>query len=775
MFRALRARRCALLPTLLVAAVVFPASAQALTPTHGPLTRTIFGHGTLHVGSGASPFADFTSPPSTPPSVSVTSSDGDTAGSESCDYTPLPDGSSNVCSVSVTAVAPTGWTFSSWGGDCAGTVGATCTQVTFDQECVTGGHPPCTNSGSPMDAIAHFTDTRAPTTSFTSAPANNSVVYSDTQSQQFTFHTDEDAENPTFACRQEAGAVFFACSSGFTWSSLSDGLHDFCVHATDASSLQGGNTCVHWEQERNPTASITSPAADGAINPASFSLSSNKASHPNDGSTLGYACTISGYNGGAEFDCANPLITPSLSDGAHTLTVKARFHGSLDGAGVTHDSSAVTRTFTIDTTAPTVSFSSGPSNNSVTVDSSGHATFGFTASDATTGPPSVQCKLDGASFGACTSATSHALTGVPDGVHDFTVKATDGASHSTTATVHWEQETPANAALDSGPAAGAQVSSTTAHFTFHSTKTDRPVTFQCALDSNAFGACSGATSDDLSNLSDGAHTLQVRAVFTASIDGSQHAGPAVSRTWTVDTTPPDTTITGGPTAGLLTNATTATFTFTGSEPGAFKCSLDGAAPAACASPDALSVGPGAHTFSVLAVDQAGNADPSPATRSWTVTADADGDGFVVPADCNDHNAAIHPGAVDIPGNAVDENCDGHDAPFPPIGSTVAAAWKFFKSYTKLTSLAAVGVPAGATITLTCKGKKGSCKFKRKTIKVNAASSKVALTKYFKGAKLKKGTTIDVQIAKPGMIGADVRYRTNNGKLPTKTVGTLPAR
>ncbi|MFN8150401.1 MAG: hypothetical protein U0R24_04665 [Solirubrobacterales bacterium] len=91
-----------------------------------------------------------------------------------------------------------------------------------------------------------------------------------------------------------------------------------------------------------------------------------------------------------------------------------------------------------------------------------------------------------------------------------------------------------------------------------------------------------------------------------------------------DTTAPDTTVTGGPSAAIAT--TSATFTYEGSpafDVAAFECSLDGAAFAVCptSGKELTGLSEGPHSFAVRAVDFDGNADPTPASRHFTVAVD----------------------------------------------------------------------------------------------------------------------------------------------------------
>jgi hypothetical protein len=91
-----------------------------------------------------------------------------------------------------------------------------------------------------------------------------------------------------------------------------------------------------------------------------------------------------------------------------------------------------------------------------------------------------------------------------------------------------------------------------------------------------------------------------------------------SGTGLLDTTSPETTIDSGPSGTIVDS--TPTFEFSSNELGStFACRVDGGAYSACTSPHTTApLADGAHTFTVRATDQAGNADASPASRSFTV-------------------------------------------------------------------------------------------------------------------------------------------------------------
>ena len=84
-----------------------------------------------------------------------------------------------------------------------------------------------------------------------------------------------------------------------------------------------------------------------------------------------------------------------------------------------------------------------------------------------------------------------------------------------------------------------------------------------------------------------------------------------------DTTRPNTFIDSGP-SGTVTD-TSATFSFSASEPSTFLCRLDSDAFAPCTSPTSYAnLTATSHTFQVAAIDGSYNVDFTPAVRTWTV-------------------------------------------------------------------------------------------------------------------------------------------------------------
>jgi hypothetical protein len=86
-----------------------------------------------------------------------------------------------------------------------------------------------------------------------------------------------------------------------------------------------------------------------------------------------------------------------------------------------------------------------------------------------------------------------------------------------------------------------------------------------------------------------------------------------------DNTPPDTTILQGPSGVVKSSSAMFRFSSPDTDVAGFECSLDGAEFTECSSPITYrKLSLDRHTFQVRAIDQAGNVDPTPATREWEV-------------------------------------------------------------------------------------------------------------------------------------------------------------
>jgi Bacterial Ig domain/Cellulase (glycosyl hydrolase family 5) len=277
--------------------------------------------------------------------------------------------------------------------------------------------------------------------------------------------------------------------------------------------------------------------------------------------------------------------------------------------GRIRDAAAASRAGTLtscpDTTAPTVAVTSPANGASVR----GTVTLTATAGDDV-GVGKVEWLVNGAVLaGKAVAPYTFDWSSGASGPVTITARALDAARNAATSTVTVTVDnTPPETTLTATPAG---VSSETATFQFVASETG--ATFECSLDGGAYAPC--LSPKTYTGLVPGAHMFSVRSVDAV---GNADATPA-SYSWTVvDTTPPETTITAGP-SGTMTSIN-ASFEFTASEAATFDCVLDGAASATCTSPQSYSgLGNGTHTFSVAAKDAAGNVDPTPATRTWTIS------------------------------------------------------------------------------------------------------------------------------------------------------------
>ncbi len=514
------------------------------------------------------------------------------------------------------------------------------------------------NRGSSPASFNWTVDTVAPTTTIDSATdGNKSAVTSDgsTKSTSMTFTFSGNDTNGVgidhFECSIDDDE-FVTCTSPFTFPNLlEDGTHSFRVMSEDKVGNKGSiPSSFNWTIDTEaPSASIFSatdgnnnliaPGSNTPSNSMTFEFSANDTGGSEDKGVgiKQIECSIDNSNFTA---CVSPVeITPNtLTDGNHSFKVRAE-----DNVG-NMDSSPASFSWTIDTVPPTTIISnvvdgnkssitngSGPKSNAVM--------FEFSGNDTGVGIDHLECSLDGRSFSACTSSVQFTSANITDGTHTFEVLSVDNSTNKdpSPASFTWTVDTtpPAtsiNSATDGNKSAvtnGSTTKSTSMTFTFSGNDTGGVGIdhFECNVDGLTFVTCTSPfTFPSLSE--DGQYTLEIRAHDRV---GNRDPSSA-SFTWTVDTSPPDTTIDSATdgnntviNAGGNSSSNSMIFLFSSIDSGVgvdhSECSIDNSKFTVCTSPiqfTSTNLEDGTHILQIISEDKVGNRGSSPASFNWTV-------------------------------------------------------------------------------------------------------------------------------------------------------------
>ncbi len=349
------------------------------------------------------------------------------------------------------------------------------------------------------------------------------------------------------------------------------------------------------------------PVRFAAIGPSSSLYTTQEAVAPQDGdeATDLYAdnavVSQGAVNGNGGFPAKFAAISADASRIFFTSFEPLVPQDVDDRSDVYMRSSSTTSLISIEVIPPVATITAGVPGGGFTKDDT--PVFEFASSE----PGSTfVCTVDGGGSIPCSSPK--VLGPLADGAHDFAVRATDPAGNASGfITRSFTVDTIApDPVIESGPP--AFTNNPTPTFTFSA---DEPVTFDCRIDGATFAPCSGAGTHTTAALADGFHRFRLRARDQAG--NTEHTGI----TFTVDTTPPQTTI-----DSVVVTGSKATVKFSGTDastPLTFQCRIDGGTFAQCKSGKVFkALSAGAHTVRVRATDPAGNLDPTPASRVFSV-------------------------------------------------------------------------------------------------------------------------------------------------------------
>jgi hypothetical protein len=144
---------------------------------------------------------------------------------------------------------------------------------------------------------------------------------------------------------------------------------------------------------------------------------------------------------------------------------------------------------------------------------------------------------------------------------------------------------------------------------------------------------------------------------------------------------------------------------------------------------------------------------SPPTPAPAPKVDVDQDGYTADVDCDDLSRQVHPGAPEVPNDGLDQDCSGADAA-GRLTAVVGFNWTKHGSSIKVKTLRVSDAPPGATVSVTCSGKRKGCP-KPKTFATSAKGS-VSMGKMFR-KRVKAGATITVEVSATNTVGRVKKY------------------
>ncbi|MBD2843899.1 S-layer homology domain-containing protein [Paenibacillus sp. IB182496] len=399
---------------------------------------------------------------------------------------------------------------------------------------------------------------------------------------------------------------------------LGQGAHTVSATATDAAgNVSDASATVSFMVDTVSPAqpTITAPADGATVTTKKPAITGTT----EDGTTVTVALD-GGTPQAATVNGSDWSYTPSaeLSEGAHTVSVVAE--DEADNASTP----PATSSFTVDTLPPNVPSITAPADGTAMSNAQPIITIEADGADSVTvyfgGDEQGQATLD-----AGTTWTYTPATVLPDDTYVVTADASDAHGNTSAAsapvTFTVDTEKP-DAPIITDPAEGDYTTGTPTI-----TGTAEPdSTVAVVIDG---GTAVDETADDSGNWSHTPATVLNQGSHTVSATATDAAGNVSDASATVifmvDTEAPDASTITVPADGATVTTKQPTITGTTESGTTVTVTLDGGTPqAATVNGDSWSYTPsaelseGAHTVSVVAEDEAGNASSPPATSSFTV-------------------------------------------------------------------------------------------------------------------------------------------------------------